>query len=238
MRSDLPAGLSLLGFSKDPPLHRSAPKSPSPGTRVSAFPFGEGQPVLLAFRPRGFAPPRRFAPLRRCRCVSPCSRSWGSPCFRPSRNGLPHGVVPALRSFPSADSGRAGTCPSPRARVTGATITGRSLHRVPCPLTLHSVHRAAGFPAHVRLGDPVGFPVAAARSRGLEALLHRRVRCSRLRFQMREPGAPLGLADSAAASPPPFVPPCGGTPPFGSQGCGARACKTGMVRQRPLRATA
>jgi hypothetical protein len=177
MRSDLPAGLPLLGLSKDRPSIVSEPKSPTPGIHVSVAPFGERQPAVPAIRPRGFAPPRRFAPLRPRRFVAPCFRSWGSPCFFPSRNGPPHGVVPALRSFPSADSGGSGSSPAPRARVTGTTIAGRLLHRAPCPLTLHSVHRERGFP----LSRPPRSPAPAARSRGLEALLHRRVRCLHVR---------------------------------------------------------
>jgi hypothetical protein len=130
MRSDLPAGLPLLGLSKDRPSIVPNRRVRRPGSASPRPPFGEEQPVLPAFRPRGFAPPRRFSPLRPCRFVAPCSRSWGSPCFVPSRNGPPHGVVPALRSFPSADSGGSGhhlavVTASPRARVTGAPISGR-----------------------------------------------------------------------------------------------------------------
>ena len=155
------------------PLHRPESKSPTPGVRVSAAPFGEEQPVLPALRPRGFAPPRRFTPLRPCRFVAPCSRSWGSPCFVPSRNGPPHGVVPALRSFPSADSGGSGhsLAGHPLAgsgdRLRGLASRARpsldaSLHRSPCPLTLHSVHREDGFPSHVRRGLPRRLPGAGA----------------------------------------------------------------------------
>jgi hypothetical protein len=68
-------------------------------------------------------------PLRPCRSVSPCCRSWGSPCFSPSRNGPPHSALSALRSLPPADSDGSGTSPSPWARVTGATIADRPLHR-------------------------------------------------------------------------------------------------------------
>jgi hypothetical protein len=139
---------SSPGVVQRSPLHRSESWSPSPGPRVSALPFGGGQPALLAFRPRGFSPPRRFTPPRPCRFLSPCSRSWGSPCFPSSRNEVPHSAAPALRSLPSADSGEAGTCPSPRARVRGATLTvpgtvsgtvsgfDHSLHHAPCPLAL------------------------------------------------------------------------------------------------------
>jgi len=50
-----------------------------------------------------------------------------------------------------------------------------------------SVVVRGGFPSHRSTG-----------SRGLRALLHRRVRCSLDRFQSRALGAPLGLSDSSA----------------------------------------
>jgi len=39
-------------------------------------------------------------PLRPCRSVSPCCRSWGSPCFFPSRNGPPHSAFLPSEAFP------------------------------------------------------------------------------------------------------------------------------------------
>jgi len=260
---------SSPGVVQRSPLHRSESGSPSPRPRVSALPFGEGQPVLLAFRPRGFAPPRRLAPPRPCRFVSPCSRSWGSPCFPSSRNEVPHSAIPALRSLPSADSYEAGTCPSPWARVTAATSSVSSDHRfqlrrlqhdwllcrshrqrrlrhrsIPSPRALPSRpfspnHEQAVSRPRLPLWSPTLAPLWSptlaplwsptlaplwsptlaplwsptlafgfrgsvrrplVRSRGLRALLHRRVRCIRRRFQPRMPGAPLGLSDPAYAS--------------------------------------
>jgi hypothetical protein len=63
-------------------------------------------------------------------------------------------------------------CASPR-----STVSGRRVHREPCPLALCS-RISAG--------------------RGLEALLHRRVRCEAGCFHPSAPGAPLGLSGSAA----------------------------------------
>jgi hypothetical protein len=60
MRSDLLVELPLLGLSKDRPSIVPNSKSPTPGSGVSTSPFGEGQPVPPACRPRGFAPPRRI----------------------------------------------------------------------------------------------------------------------------------------------------------------------------------
>jgi len=155
---------SSLGVVQRSPLHRSESGSPSPRMCVSAPPFGEGQPVPLAFRPRGFAPPRRFAPPRPCRFVSPCSRSWGSPCFPSSRNEVPHSAAPALRSLPTADScedrrlsGSAGSrhgrdlCFSERHRFQRCpSDIDRVLHRAPCPLALPL---RAAFPGPRRSGS-------------------------------------------------------------------------------------
>jgi hypothetical protein len=62
------------------------------------------------------------------------------------------------------------------------------VHREPCPLTL-------SLPLAIRDGKP---PHPSIESRGLRALLHRRVRCALGRFQPFTPGAPLGLSDSPA----------------------------------------
>jgi hypothetical protein len=67
-------------------------------------------------------------------------------------------------------------------RVTEATVSGRPVHRVPCPLALCPLSDTA-------------LSRRASRSRGLEALLHRRVRCLPGRCQPNLPGAPLGLSD-------------------------------------------
>jgi len=53
-----------------------------------------------AFRPRGFTPPRRFAPLPLCRLVSSCCRPWGSLRFRRLRNRLPRCAFPPFEAFP------------------------------------------------------------------------------------------------------------------------------------------
>lgn len=41
----------------------------------------------ISFRPRGFSPPRRFAPHMGCR-LEACCRPWGSPCFTRSHDVL------------------------------------------------------------------------------------------------------------------------------------------------------
>jgi len=103
----------------------------------------------LAFRPRGFSPPRRLAPPNTCACIATRSRPWGSPRFVarsagcPARPAPPRDAFPALRSLPSARS-----CKSPRPEpartharclaLRGRTSPARcrAVHRPPCPLTL------------------------------------------------------------------------------------------------------
>jgi hypothetical protein len=60
IRSDLPAGLSLLGLSKDRPSIVPNRRVRRPGARVATVPFGGRRPVSPACRPRGFSPPRRI----------------------------------------------------------------------------------------------------------------------------------------------------------------------------------
>jgi len=61
----------------------------------SSEPSASGSSALRAFRPRGFAPPRRLAPPTARRLVASCYRPWGSSGFRapPSADwlrALPH----------------------------------------------------------------------------------------------------------------------------------------------------
>lgn len=72
------------------PLRRARPRSPLPDAPLRVHPSGRRLPTPTMFRPRGFSPPRRFAPPRPCRDVAPDCRPWGSPRFRPLR-----GVIPA-----------------------------------------------------------------------------------------------------------------------------------------------
>jgi hypothetical protein len=50
--------------------------------------------------PTWFRTTSTVSPLRPRRFVSPCCRSWGSPCFRPSRNGPPHSAFLPFEAFP------------------------------------------------------------------------------------------------------------------------------------------
>jgi len=99
VRPDLPAGPPLLGLSKDAPP--SFEVGESAARSVCRHPdHRRSTAVALAFRPRGFSPPRRLPPPRPRRFVSPCCRSWGSPCFRSSRNELPHDAFLPFEAFP------------------------------------------------------------------------------------------------------------------------------------------
>lgn len=85
--------------------------------------FGEPRPCdSIAFRPRGFAPPRRLAPHQLCRLVASCCRLWGSSrfCFlRASRrtSGLarscPRDACRTLRRVFLVDSRTASPRPLP-----------------------------------------------------------------------------------------------------------------------------
>ena len=129
---------SSPGVVQRSPLHRSRPWSPSPERRAGtcplrlAFPSGWECRFPSAFRPRSFSPPRRLAPPRPCDPIAGRSRSWGSPCFNPSRNGPPHGAPAALRSFPSADSDGDGEVSAPwRASPAGPFPVCRSPRSLP-----------------------------------------------------------------------------------------------------------
>jgi hypothetical protein len=163
---------------------------------------------------------------------------------------IPAALVLPSEAFPPS------TATSParvrtRGRASRSSHRWLSLHRSPCPLTLSLRKWEDGFPF------PDGVSPVSLRSRGLRALLHRRVRCRPARFRSRLPGAPLGLTDPAVASSQNFSrslrvrrpgPPLSGgirtclsslalrlAVPGPSRGT---SCRTWFVRQRPLREAA
>jgi hypothetical protein len=98
-------------------------------------------PFPSARRPRGFSPPRRFVPPRPRDPIAGRCRSWGSPRFLPSRNGIPRSAPAALRSLPSADSYWS-PFGLPWARITASTVSSRCVHCEPCLLALSSLVRS------------------------------------------------------------------------------------------------
>jgi len=115
----------LLGFTSGrtgllrvplPPLHRHATERPLPHAPCGSCFGSEGTTLEIPFRPRGFAPPRRFPPLGGRGLVASRCQSWGSSRFvlsgsqsAPGRIQLPSGVpTPSPRRFshPSKDSPR------------------------------------------------------------------------------------------------------------------------------------
>ena len=126
-----------------PPSFR-AEESASRATRCRAD-LRRAAAAPLAHRPRGFSPPRRLPPPRPCRFVAPCSRSWGSPCFTPSRNGDSHSAFLPFEAFPPPTATRRGSCPCPVGDRQGPPLLTR-LHRPPCPLALPPRATSKRFP--------------------------------------------------------------------------------------------
>jgi len=94
------------GFQR-PPLHRTESKSPTPGPELRcnarlplrSFPSGmDCRPSRVP--PSWFYTTSAVFPLRPCRSLSPCCRSWGSPRFPSSRNEGPRGALLPFEAFP------------------------------------------------------------------------------------------------------------------------------------------
>jgi hypothetical protein len=77
------------------PLCRSTSDASTPGSLRSLRDNGANHRLL--FRPRGFSPPRRFAPRRCCGFVAPRYRLWGSLRFPvPGPSALGDGIEPPV----------------------------------------------------------------------------------------------------------------------------------------------
>jgi len=175
--------VSSRGVVQRSPLHRPSRRVRVPEIRARSWPFGSWHRPALVRDGNAGSHPRAvlvvshhldglflFDPA----AVAGRCRSWGSSRFLLSRNRIPRDAPAALRSFPSADSdGRRNESGPPWARVTAPTVSDRRVHRGPCPRALRTA--VSGGP-------------------GLEALLHRRVRCAGGRCRPPAPGAPLGLS--------------------------------------------
>jgi hypothetical protein len=114
--------------------------------------FGSRETISgVTFRPRGFAPPRRFPPLGGCGLVASRCRSWGSLRFgslrprarRPaSRSAVGGGhVVLAARFIPLEESSVA-AAPRHRGRCPLAVgfRTGQTLRHPPLPMNISEPH--------------------------------------------------------------------------------------------------
>lgn len=103
--SAIKPNLLSWGFPKTaPPSYQageSAVRVPIRYTFPRSFPRPVGRAAAPpAIRSRGFSPPQRLAPLRPCRSVSPCCRSWGSLRFTSSRDEDPRSAILPFEAFP------------------------------------------------------------------------------------------------------------------------------------------
>ena len=143
------------GFSKDRPsvvltagVH-SRDLTSRPCERSGFGPLGMPRPAAHAFRPRGFAPPRRLPPPSACGLVASRSRPWGSSGFRQTSADLLDVLASppmriALQSFPHPQSRACRhrrPLPSCRCGVRPGSPGARSTSR-PCSLRA-SVARGA-----------------------------------------------------------------------------------------------
>jgi hypothetical protein len=155
------------------------------------FPFGMGMPVPIRVPSSWFLTTSTASssttPRPSCRPLP----ILGFTTFPPvAKQGSPRcGLCPSKLSLRRQRRGH-GEVSAPAVRVTGSIVSDR-------PFTASLASSPFLFPRvrRSRAGE--------RGSRGLEALLHRRVRCRSDRFRSNLPGAPLGLSDSDPAVPPP-----------------------------------
>jgi hypothetical protein len=127
-----------------------------------------------AFRPRGLAPPRRFAPPCRDPHLAADFRPWGSPRFRRWRAlvrplravrsrapALPRGAFLPFEAFPPCTAADARACAlAVRGRiVTAFAVTDARVHRPPFPLAVTADPILGScLPALAPPTRPQGFP--------------------------------------------------------------------------------
>jgi hypothetical protein len=176
MRSDLPVELPLLGLSKDRPSIVPNRRVRRPGSVSPPLPSGwDSQSLPRAVRVvshhlDGFSSPTAQV----CFALLPI---MGFAVFLPVAKRASSQRIPALRSFPPADSDGSGTSPCPWARVTS--------HHCWLPFTARLAPSPFSSDTVSAVSHLTSAPIARAVAwrRGLEALLHRRVRCRRARCQ-------------------------------------------------------
>jgi len=134
----------------EPVLSWDSPACRPPAVRRSARPLPEAEasfgptvpPVGVSFRPRGFSPPRRLAPRRRCGSVAPRCRLWGS-----TRFVLGASIATRRWTWHPRHSPRRGSYPSkssPRQQPCRITATVALLPLPPAPVSFQPAE--AGLP--------------------------------------------------------------------------------------------
>jgi len=180
---------SSHGVVQRAPLHRRRRRVHS-RSDVAIRPSGQGYQPLSVFRPRGFSPPRRLAPLRSCGLVASRSRSWGPPRFRLSRNRLPRDAFLPYEAFLPAGSCVASTPP----RLPSPSSPPRGVTSPPVLLRVRAFTASLALLTFLSPNPHTRLPVCpSSKSRAFRALLRRRVRFPHTACAARGPVAPLGL---------------------------------------------
>jgi len=249
LRPGRKAGFPLVGLSKERPSIVSITESDSRKRLSSASPRGSAR-IAAGPSPSGWE--RQFPSSVPPSWFRTTLTAYSSVTTRPCCMPLPILGFTAFPPVAKQDSPPCTCCPS----KPSLRRQLRTLERIPA--SVGSRHRSGRFrpsrsprtlpsrpfsltslrPGHPRHRlDPVSHrPVRRGcphrrqdESRGLKALLHRRVRCAFERFRSLAPGAPLGLAGSPVRA----ASPCA-LPASGSSGPEDHAYELPTSRQRPF----
>jgi hypothetical protein len=218
-----------MGLSKDRPSIVQAAESVSRASsaerlRPASSALRDGKAIPIRDPSSWFLATSTVCSSTTLRPFSGRCRSWGSPRFVPLRHGLLAMRLLPFEAFPppTATQVRRRISVSAWARVTGS----RSLPIAPFTANLASSSLLSS-------RSPAVSRCVPRWKRDLEALLHRRVRCSDGHFRPFVPGAPLGLSDPSCRRPVRLLLTASGEEARGRPRAGLSA-----LRQRPLREVA
>jgi hypothetical protein len=200
LRPGRKAGFPLVGLSKDRPSIVSITESDSRKRLNSASPR---RPARIAARPPPSEWERQFPSSVPSSWFRTTLTAYSSATSQPCCMLLPIMGFTAFLPVAKQDSPPCTCCPSKPSLRRQRRKLGRILasvgprHRSDRLRPSRSPRTLPPRPFSHRTSDAVS-RILVPMSRGLEALLHRRVRCALERFRSLVPGAPLGLAGSPA----------------------------------------